>query len=200
MVIYGWRTSHIKSEANTQVTCPSCGEQGQLVNSVFGRYVHIFWIPVFSIGKTGAAQCLHCKKAFAPKEMNDDMKRVYKTLKSDTKVPLWHFSGLAIIAIIIALVSYSDKAEAQNEQKYIDAPMAGDVYEYENGPGRYSTMKVVEVSNDSIYFRYNNYDFTKRRGIEKIDVDSCYTEDIYMLSREELANLYTDGTIYDINR
>ncbi|WP_439185538.1 hypothetical protein [Carboxylicivirga taeanensis] len=200
MVIYGWKSSPIKTEGNTQLSCPHCSEKGQIVNSIFGRYVHIFWIPVFSIGKTGAAQCMHCKKTFVPKEMDNDMKRAYKTMKSDTKIPFWHFSGLAIIAIIIALASYSGSVNAQNEQVYIDSPQAGDVYEYKNGPKRYSTMKVVEVSEDSVYFRYNNYDYTKRSGIEEIDVDTCYTEDIYMLSREEIKSMYTDGTIYDINR
>ncbi len=200
MVIYGWRASHIKSEGNTQVTCPHCGEKGQLVNSVFGRYVHIFWIPVFSIGKTGAAQCMHCQKAFKTKEMNDDMKRAYKTMKSDTKVPFWHFSGLILIGLLIAFISYSGKVKAQNEQGYIEQPQAGDVYEYQNGPKRYSTLKVVEATEDSVYFLYNNYDYSQKSGIEEIDLDSCYTEDVYMMSRDELKTMYNDGTIYNINR
>ncbi len=67
MLIYGWRTTHIKSEANTYVSCPHCGEKGGITNNVFGSYVHIFWTPTISIGKKGAAQCHHCKKVANPK-------------------------------------------------------------------------------------------------------------------------------------
>ena len=200
MVIYGWRTSHIKSEPNNRITCPHCGETGTIVNSVFGRYVHIFWIPTISIGKTGGAMCTHCQKSFSKKEMNDDMKRAYKTMKGDTKIPFWHFSGVLVIALIVGLFVISDNAEAKAEKEYIETPIAGDIYEYENGPNRYSTLKVVEVSEDSLYFLYNNYDYSQKTGIEEIDVDSCYTEDIYMMSRTELENMYLDGTIYDVNR
>ncbi|MCU4157290.1 zinc-ribbon domain-containing protein [Carboxylicivirga sp. A043] len=200
MVIYGWRTSHIKTEGNNQISCPHCGEKGGIYNSVYGRYVHIFWIPTLSIGKTGAAQCSHCKKVYKPKEMNDDLKRSYKTLKSDTRIPFWHFSGVAIIAIIIALFTINDKAEAQNELEYLDNPMIGDVYEYKADKNEFSTLKVVEVDEDSVYFVYNNYNYSQKSGIEAIDVDSCYSNEAYMVSREELKAMYNDGTIYDVNR
>ncbi len=200
MVIYGWRTSHIKTEGNKQITCPQCGEKGGIFNSVYGRYVHIFWIPTLSIGKTGAAQCAHCKKVYQPKEMNDELKRSYKTIKSDTRIPFWHFSGVAVIAIIIALFTINDKAEAKNELEYLDDPMIGDVYEYKADKNEFSTLKVIEVDEDSVYFVYNNYNYSQKSGIEAIDVDSCYSNDAYMVSREELKAMYNDGTIYDVNR
>jgi hypothetical protein len=200
MVIYGWRSSHIKTEGNAQLTCPHCGEKGGIYNSVYGSYVHIFWIPTISIGKTGAAQCQHCKKVYEPKEMNDDMKRAYKTMKSDTRIPFWHFSGVVIIAAIIGLFAINDKFEAQDEMEYLNNPMVGDVYEYEADNNEFSTLKVIEVDEDSVYFVHNNYNYTQKSGIEVIDVDSCYSDEAYMVSREELKELYNEGTIYDINR
>ncbi|TRX70760.1 hypothetical protein [Carboxylicivirga sp. M1479] len=140
------------------------------------------------------------QKSCEPKEMNEDLKQAYKTMKSDTKIPFWHFSGAFIIVFLISLLTISNKAEAQDELLYLESPLSGDVYEYENGPERFSTLKVVEVSEDSVYFLYNNYDFSQRAGIEEIDVDSCYSEDIYMMSRQELKDMYSSGTIYDINR
>ena len=200
MVIYGWRSSHIKTEGNTRVTCPHCGKKGGIVNSVFGRYFHIFWIPAFSLGKTGASQCTHCNRVYERKEMDNDMKRAYKTMKSDSRVPIWHFSGVFIVALLVGFFMISDKVEAQEDQSYIENPLAGDVYEYSNGPERYSTLKVVEVNPDSVYFLYNNYDYSQKAGIEEIKADSCYNEDVYMMSRQELENMFNSGTIYDVNR
>jgi len=200
MVIYGWRTSHIKTEENTQVSCPHCGEKGGIINSVFGRYVHIFWIPTIPIGKTGGAQCTKCNRTFKQKEMNDDLKRSYKTMKSESRLPVWHFSGIAIIAVAILLISISSKAEAQNELDYISNPVAGDVYEFKSESNNFSTIKVVEVTTDSICFVQNNYEFSTKNGIEQIDVDSCYAEDIYITSKAEIEAMYNDGTIYDVNR
>ncbi len=200
MVIYGWRSSHIKTTENKQVICPHCNNQGGLSNSVYGRYVHIFWIPTIPIGKTGGAVCSHCQKAYKPKEMSEDMKRAYKNTKQESKTPLWHFSGIAIVGLIILFFSISDKIDAQEDLTAIDSPISGDVYKYESDANRYSTLKVVEVDEDSVYFRYNNYDYTQKVGIEEIDVDTCYTQDIYMMSRDELKNMYENGTIYDVSR
>ncbi len=200
MVIYGWQSTHIKTIQSNNVTCPSCGEKGGIINSFYGKYIHIFWIPTISIGRTGACQCTKCSDVFKPKKMPEEMKREYSIAKSEAKIPLWHFSGAGVILLLILFFSISNNAEAKYNAEYIANPLAGDVYEYEDSPNNFSTIKVIEVREDSLVFVHSNYAFTTKRGIETIDVDSCYSDTLYIMSKNELSEMYDSGSIFDVKR
>ncbi len=200
MVIYGWNSSHIKTIQSPNTTCPNCGEKGGLIISFHGKYFHFFWIPTFSLGKRSAAQCTKCNKIYDSKNLPEDLVRDYKDAKSEAKVPIWHFSGLFLITLLIGFITYSSKAEAKKELEYINNPLVGDVYEYEEAPNNFTTIKVVEVTNDSIYFLQNNYAFTTKNGIEEIQADSCYNSEVYNIARTDIKKMFEDGTIFDINR
>lgn len=86
------------------VKCPSCGFQNSLQISVFQRYVHVFWIPTFPIGKTGYTQCVYCKQVMTQKEMPASLQMTYKEAARCTKTPIWMFSGL-ILAVLMVLAT-----------------------------------------------------------------------------------------------
>jgi len=184
MIISGWRSSHIKSEQNSMVSCPHCNEKGGIVSSVYARYVHVFWIPFIPIGKSGGAQCMQCNTTFKPKEMNEELKRAYKRTKSESKRPIWHFLGLIIILLLTLFVLFAGQADSKKELNYINTPLQGDVYKYKTELRHYSTLKVVEVQADSLYISYNNYEVSKRSRVYEINVDSCYASDVYVVSKK----------------
>ena len=88
MIIYGSRAVHLASAQPTSITCPSCGTQGSLVISTFRRHAHIFWIPLFPIGKTGVSQCQHCKQVMKVKEMPNNIRKEYEYVKDEKRGPL----------------------------------------------------------------------------------------------------------------
>ncbi|MEN8121221.1 MAG: hypothetical protein ABFS35_12775 [Bacteroidota bacterium] len=200
MIVYGWKAAHIKSAQSRTATCPSCGTKGSLIFSVFSKHAHIFWIPLFPIGKTGAAQCQHCNYAMKANEMPDEIKREYNSLKSEKRAPIWQFSGLALIALLIAWGSISKAEEKKTEQDYISNPLSGDIYEFKTDSKNYSTLKVIEITKDSIIVSYNEYETTKMSGISEIDIEANYTDDLYVFSRTQIEDMYKEGTIYDVNR
>ncbi len=102
MIIYGSRATHLKS-AESKTTCPSCKTKGSLILSVWGRYAHVFWIPLFPIGKKGFSQCQHCKGVLETREMPEEIKREYKELKENCKAPIWQYIGLLIFIVIFAI-------------------------------------------------------------------------------------------------
>ncbi len=132
--------------------------------------------------------------------MPKNIDRQYREIKSEVKLPLWYFSGLALFALFITYIIYSSNIEAKNELAYITNPLAGDVYDIKEEPDNFSTIKVVEVTKNSILFLQNNDAFSTKNGINTIDVDSCYSKDVYMMSRLELKNMFDTRTIFDINR
>jgi hypothetical protein len=200
MIIYGSKAVHLKAIQPKALTCPSCNTQGSTVVSVFRRHAHIFWIPLFPIGKKGFSQCQHCKHVIEPKEMPESFRREYEFLKDDSKGPAWQFVGLGIIAVLIALIAYTSGENAKQELAYIETPQEGDVYEYKIENGSYSTLKVIGTSKDSVFVTPNDYVINKMSQLHKIDKAENYADFSYGVSKNRLKEMYDSGEIFDINR
>jgi len=200
MIIYGARAVHLKSAQPKSIICPSCSTQGSSVISIYRKHAHIFWIPLFPITKNGISQCQHCKKVLEPKEMPEPIKREYINLKNDTKGPIWQFAGLGIIAALISWGIYTNIEDKKKESVYLQLPQMGDVYKYKVENGNYSTFKIVDVSQDSIFISPNEYEINKIGQVYTIDKPENYSEIVYGLSKTKVKEMYDSGEIYDIDR
>ncbi|NMM47409.1 zinc ribbon domain-containing protein [Marinigracilibium pacificum] len=200
MIIYGMRAAHLKSAQSKNVTCPSCGTRESTVISVFRRHAHIFWIPLFPLGKTGVSQCQHCKATLKSSEMPDNVKSEYHRLKSESKGPIWQFSGLVLIAALVVWGIFTSAADKENEALYIQSPAVNDVYYYDMGDGEYSTMKVSAIEGDSISLLLNDYLIESRTKIYSIDKENNYTTMEIKMALSDLQDKYRDNKIIDIKR
>ena len=200
MIIYGSRAVHLASAQPTSVACPSCGTQGSLVISTFRRHAHIFWIPLFPIGKTGVSQCQHCKQVMKVKEMPNNIRKEYEYIKDEKRGPLWQFAGLGLIAVLVTWGSIATSQHKELVVQYLAAPVAGDVYEYKAEVGHYSTFKIVGVTQDSVYVSPNEYETNKVTGVDDIDKEENYSDEIYGMARKDIDEMYQQGEIYDIHR
>lgn len=100
LIFYGLKASEIHSEHLFGVNCPNCGKSGTLAIHILARYAHFFWIPMFSVGKTGASSCDSCEQVLKKKEMPAQVAEHYQDIKSKASVPWWHFLGLGMIGIL----------------------------------------------------------------------------------------------------
>src|SRR5688572_9067139 len=139
MIIYGSRPVHLKSGQSPTLVCPSCGQTGTIFLSAYSKHAHIFWIPLFPIGRFGVSQCQHCKQVLETGAMPHELRREYDNLKAETKVPLWQFSGLGVIAAIIVFATYASGEDKKKEAEYLANPAVGDVYRYNTESKQYST-------------------------------------------------------------
>ncbi|XMO87216.1 zinc-ribbon domain-containing protein [Algibacter sp. AS12] len=200
MIFYGTNSSRLKDGQLPNVTCPNCQTQTSMTYSVFGKYAYIYWIPIFPMGKVNVLECNSCKRTFKLKELPEQIQRKFETEKH-TGIPILHFSGLAIILLIIAYFTYSTSKHKDDEANYVKDPSIGDVYSVlSETKGQYTTMKVTGVTNDSVYVIFNNYEIDKRSGINKIDKAENYGDLIDGYTKEEIVSLYTEKTIYNIDR
>jgi hypothetical protein len=200
MIIYGTRASHLRSVQLTHDTCEHCGTQGSITLSTFARYAHIFWIPLFSIGRTGASQCQHCKQVLELGKMSPVIRSRYQDLIKETKIPIWHFAGLAIIGVLVVFGIQSSAADAKNEEEYFKTPAIGDLYELKTDEGSFTSFKVTAVSNDSLWVRWNLYEVNKASGLYKLDKEENYSEEAMSIARIEVADLKKTSKIYNIKR
>lgn len=200
MIIYGSRSSHIKSVQLDKESCIHCGTPGSVVLSTYGRYAHIFWIPLFSLGRFSASQCQHCKQVLETKQMPPQIKAYHERNLAETRIPVWQFTGVVLLTVAVAFGVYANGVDKDEQAQLLKAPVAGDVYEYKTGDGAYTTFRIAEVGEDSLAVSFNNYEVNKITGLSKIDKEENYSDTLYMLPRTELNEMFAAGEILDINR
>ncbi len=84
------------------------------------------------------------------------------------------------------------------EKEYIKSPLKNDIYKT-NIEGKYSTLKVYEVTKDSVYIFLNKFSLDSYKGLDEINIDKNYS-DRKVLSKKELQKLYDENLIYEVNR
>lgn len=200
MVVYGTKAININSVQSETTTCDNCNSKGTITIDIFRKHAHIFWIPVFPFGKVGESECSNCKNILEPKEMPEQLKREYDSIKSVSKGPVWQFAGLSLIAILFAFGYYSSGEHKKLELQYLKTPLAGDVYSYKGENGNFSTLKVVSVSSDTVFVSPNDYEIDKRSKTYTIDKPENYPELFYGISIDDINKRYASNEIYDIDR
>lgn len=200
MLIFGSRSAYVRSVELNSADCLSCGQHGSLVLRIFRKHAHIFWVPLFPIGKTGFSECRHCKNVLRPKEMPEEVRSEYQRLKAQGGGPIWQFSGLVIFLALFVAGYFANKQDKAEEQKYLAAPQKGDVYEYKLAAGRYSTLKIVSTSEDSVFVVPNDYEINKMSKVRTIDKPLNYTKSPYGISKEMLKKMHDSGEIMNIRR
>ena len=201
MIFYGSKASKIKEGTLSNTKCPDCEDGRSMRYTIFGKYAYLYWIPMFPIGKENILECNSCKRTYKLKELPNQVKEKFKLEKADAKYPLWYFSGLAVLAVIIAFLVYSGKQNAENEKRYIEDPAVGDVYALETPQkGYYSTMKINKITTDSIFVIYNDVSIDKKSKTYKIDKPENYNTEFDGYSKTEIKSLFANGTIYDVDR
>lgn len=105
MIVFGGRATNIGNFDIPDTTCDYCQNSSTQRVSVFGKYTHIFWIPIFPIGKKAVAECTHCKKTIEQKDFSPELRQLYKVYKGQAKRPIWHWFGLGLIGFLVVLIT-----------------------------------------------------------------------------------------------
>ena len=198
MIVYGTKSKELAKEILTE-KCPNCGTQNSTDLHVFQKYAHVFWIPFFPMGKTGVSQCNHCKQVLKLKDMPSSMKTSYETLKAQTKTPVWTFSGLALVAVIIAIGVMADKKKDERNAGLILTPQGGDIFEIKTRGNQYTLYKVDQVQGDTVFVKVSNYETNKESALSDLKKKD-YSEGVLGFSKAELKQMLDNGDIVDIDR
>ncbi|WP_058106034.1 hypothetical protein [Maribacter dokdonensis] len=200
MIFFGTGSASLDSVKTRNITCQHCNNQDTIYINIYRRHAHVFWIPVFPLGKSGSTYCAHCKETLSPKQMPEALKMQYKNIKGEAKGPIWQFSGLLIFALLIVFTIYSSGKNKEDTQLHLTQPAVGDIYEYKANNGSYSTMRLEKVTTDSLFLSLNDFEISKKSRIYKIDKDENYSEITYGYSKSEMIQMHKEGIVFDINR
>ncbi|MFD2909400.1 hypothetical protein ACFSX9_11740 [Flavobacterium ardleyense] len=167
--------------------------------SVFGKYAHLYWIPFIPIGKVNIVECNNCKATYDVKELEQRTKDKFKQEmdRNPAKTPVKHFSAPILIVLIIA-GSFLYSSFNDNEMlNYAKNPKVGDVYYYETPEkaGHYSTLKITEITKDSIFGFENNMGIDSKDQMDKILDAKNYTYP-FAYSKAEMKDITKDLEVF----
>jgi len=201
MIIYGTRGTLLATTTIFE-DCVGCKAKNSVQMFVYQQHAHIFWIPTFPIGKTGATQCMQCQLVFKKKEFSPSLKSHYEHLKSNQRTPLWTFAGLGIIAILITIGIIVGKQNDERNAKIILSPQKGDIYEIKISDERYTLYKVDRVVSDTVFLLPNQYETNQMTGLSELKDkgDQNFATEPFPLMKTELKRLLETGEIMDIDR
>ena len=200
MIIPGWRRYNLDSRNPKRINCRNCNSIGSITIFVDSLYLHIWHIPFCSIGKKGFSSCSNCDETLKPKKMPHNLKIEYKNLKNKLKIPLWQYFGLFISLIIISWFVVQIKKDKANELEYIDDPKLGDTYEYQINDNLYSSLKIIDIKSDSIYFHKNYLSKKRKHKVFLIDKEINYSDSIVRYSKNDIKMMFGENIIFGINR
>ena len=104
MIFYGSKASNLGVQ-QLNAHCDTCNMKTRQNTATFGKYAHVYWIPLFPIGKKSVSECQTCYKTIPDAQFSPDLKSAYSLNKP--KTPITHWSGGIIIALLISYFTYS---------------------------------------------------------------------------------------------
>lgn len=197
---YGVKDVQIKTKKSESLICPDCESRGTLNFWILRKHVHFLWIPMFPLWKKGVCECSECGALSKGRKLKNAAKIEYSNLKANAKGPLWQFTGLGILILLITLSFLLSGEDSKEEIELLNSPKIGDVYFLEIETGRYSALQVVRLTKDSIYVTPNAYETTKVLKVYRINKKENYSDFSYGVSKHEIRTMHRNAKIFDVVR
>jgi hypothetical protein len=134
--------------------------------------------------------------------MTDSIRSAYEVARQQLKTPLWTFSGLALVAILVSLLIAMDKRNDEANLRYVEAPEKDDIFKLKTADGSYVLALVERVKSDSVYIRYSDYETKRITGLAalKRKGKNIYSAVTFGYHKTELKQMLESGEIVDIDR
>ena len=184
--------------------CPSCPGRNTIILEAVLKHVNLYWIPFAPHKIYIRAFCTECESLIQFEEMPEQMKREAKWLRQEVKMPLWSFTGVGIVAIVIGLIIWNLFRLSENSKEYIHKPQNGDRYTIRISKGgifedpKYTYFKIIKIEGDTIWFKCNVRK-SKSKELYQIDKEINYKR-VAKISREKVIKMYDKDEISDITR
>nr|WP_299000427.1 zinc-ribbon domain-containing protein [uncultured Allomuricauda sp.] len=78
ILFFGTRPGKATTKTLSGITCPHCQQLSTLTAYSQPNYLHLFWIPIWTINTSRYAECSHCKRVYYEEEFSAEMERALK--------------------------------------------------------------------------------------------------------------------------
>ena len=201
MVFYGTNGTHLRTEALPQVACPACGTSSSLRASLFGRYAHLYWVPVFPYAKLVAVQCGSCQTTWESKALPATVAPAVQDLKQQTQQPYWTWAGLSLLLLAAMFGFLHSIRDMRPDETMLSSPRAGDIYTVRtDSANMYSLLKVQQVSGNSVALVANEFHSNDSSPINSLNAPEKYSKEPFIITRLDLQIMRHKGDLTDVDR
>ena len=199
MIIYGIRSNSLHESVVEDQSCPNCGHEDSIRMYCHARYFHVFWVPMFSIGRKGRVVCINCDTEWKISKTPIHVQDEYAMHTEDSKIPWWHFIGLAVLALFISWAIVINKQTKSRRMNKVETPVNGDLY-ITKEPFGYGVERVIGVSNDSVYVVESVALWEKRYRALKNSENTLFDTVPVVYSRAEIKTRLIGREIIDVRK
>ncbi|MDO7848052.1 hypothetical protein Q5H92_16930 [Hymenobacter sp. M29] len=202
MIFYGTNGTHVRTVPLPGVACPFCTASDTLQVSLFCRYAHIYYVPLLPFSKPVVATCTNCSLSWDNKALPPALRGPIRTLKQDTRTPLWTWSGTALLAVGLGWAAVAGARDDRENQAYLAAPRVGDIYTVRanEADNNYSLLKVVGVKGTTVDVVANEYVIDNSHPIDQLNAPAKYSKEPFSLGQFELKIMQNKGQLTDVDR
>lgn len=200
MGVWGFKSKELIRE-KIPGTCPACGKQDTREMIISQNYFHFFLVPVLPFGKISSARCTACK-GWAVSDSEMSSKQLEKILLKRAKTPVWTWSGIIFLAMVVALGAIFGSMDSARNKKLLQQPQKGDILEIKIAEDQYTLYRIDSTRGDSVFLRVANRRVTGPYPVEELKSlgDTLYTGQQLSYHKETLLEMAESGTITDVDR
>jgi len=201
MIIYGTNGTHVRTQELPGVACPACKTSNSLRTSLYSRYAHVYWIPLFPFEKLAAVQCGACNEVWKHNAAPASIAPVVREVRQQISHPYWTWAGLAAVVAIAVFGYLASIRDRHTDEALLLEPRAGDIYTVRSdSAGMYSLMKVQRVGGNNVELVANDYQIDNVSPINKLNSPEKYSKEPFTLTRLELQIMRRKDQLTDVDR
>lgn len=130
LIFFGLGGSKLRQrKISGNTSCPNCKSENSFIAATFGRYFHIFWIPIFPLYRENIIECSICKESYNEDELPKEIKEALasEAASNPVKRPSWHYFGcfitlisvlgFVLLTVIVGLSNNMGKKENPNKHE-----------------------------------------------------------------------------------
>lgn len=198
--IVGTNETKIKSGTVNAVTCPSCKAVSTFNYTIFSEYAHLTLIPLFPVKKRAEIYCCHCENVIDFNDLSDEDLQKFSTENDNLKNPIRLFLGSIILVLCGLYFGYQYYKSSDATSKLISDLKNYDVIYIKKSSGYYTTQRVNQVTDDSIFTTANDYEAYLSNEIDDINKTENYTNNNLKYSKDAILKMYQNDEIISVKR
>lgn len=183
--------------------CKKCNSESTTTIIINSSYYHFLGIPIFPNNKLLRTECKACGTEFSRLHYNGELRLVLERYYKQFKIPLWQYSGLAVLTVVFGLVVLQFRVllPIKLTKEYAANPQVNDIWEIDiYDSGYYTLAKVTRVGEDSIWIQENDMMGEPQEKIHEIDKVEYWTRAPYPVPRTVFETGLEYGDIDRIKR
>lgn len=200
-MVYGYYTRTIgkKTIDGKLFPCPKCEANTNQALNVICKVNHLMFIPFYPTNKEVIRKCNICEAAYYI-SVDTPLYKEANVLKANTRQKWYYYSCCLLILLFLCLIGITIISDKLTEKEKL-ADLHNHLYKgytilEKLDDGKYSTMIIVNIVNDSIFVRENTK-ASDKKGANYIDEIENYSLLVKVLTKDQIVELVKQGKILD---